>query len=264
MRRARVLASIAVAAVTFAQSIPVLAQEYGTAPPPQPTPVAAAAQPGAAGAVSLAYLQYMQYLTMLNYGFAVSAAGSSYVPPDYAQWLTNGAQATSVPTTGPGAAYFTNGAEATSLPTTAPTAPAPSASTPPAPPASAAPPPPPPPAPSASAPPPAPSAAPSAAALPLAQWIQGTPIAESAQPQVAAPSVPTAAPVAIEKPESMPVTLTSAEQPRAVVSLAGAAAPSAEHAGGTLALILAALVTGALVGILAVVRFRAGGAPPRI
>jgi hypothetical protein len=256
MRRARVLAWIAVAVVTFAHSFPVLAQEYGASPP---TP--GAAPPGAGNAASIAYLQYLQYLTLMTYGTAASATGSGSPPPDYQQWLTNGAQATSVPTTGPGAAYYTNGAEATALPSSPPAAPAPVPSTPAAPSASAAPPPPPPPAASASAPPAAPSAAPSSAALPPAQWIQATPVSDSAQAPATTPPLPTAPPVAIEKPETMAVTLTSAEQPRATVSLLGENAPAEGRAGGTLALILAALVTGALVAVMAVVRMRSRGAP---
>ena len=54
-------------------------------------------------------------------------------------------------------------------------------------------------------------------------------------------------------------TSASNEEPRAKLLLGGDGSGSGLHGGGTLALILAALVTGILVGAMAVVRFRSPG-----
>jgi hypothetical protein len=81
--------------------------------------------------------------------------------------------------------------------------------------------------------------------------------------ETAAPVAPAAAPpVAIERPEAAPVTLTSGEEPRATMSMATQDRGSASRFGGSIALVAAALITGILVGIMAVIRMKPGGAPP--
>jgi hypothetical protein len=83
--------------------------------------------------------------------------------------------------------------------------------------------------------------------------------------ETTAPVVPAAAPpVAIERPEAPPVTLTSGEEPRATVSMATQDRASASRFGGSIALVGAALITGILVGIMAVIRMKPGGAPPSL
>jgi hypothetical protein len=236
---------------------PALAQEgyaQGANPPPQA---------GAAYAASLNYVQYLQYLALMNAAAAAGSAAPAGSAPDPSQWYTNGAQMTTVPSSGPGAAYFTNGAEATACPTAVEATAAPVASAP---------------APGPSAIPsaqvlaaaPAPSVALSATAPALAHDARRAPAAPTASfPLIEATPIPegvnavlapaeNAPPVAIERPLTGLSGLAS-EEPRATLHLAGQGSGVPAGGGDSLGLVLAALVTGILVGATAVIRFRSSG-----
>ncbi len=258
-----------VAAVILATAAPAYAQEttppagYGQSQPA--APVGPAAPPGYAQ--SAAYLQYLQYMALMSYAAGASGAApapsGSAAPPAVPDWFTNGAQMTSVPSSGPGSAYFTNGAEVTAYPTAQPSAP-PVAYPPPAASVSSAQPPPPPVAPSASAEPaPAPTLTARASAGPQGgiPWIQATPVPENVNTYLAPSEV--SPPVAIKRPSTAATGPSDSEGvPRATLLIPSDREGAPFRSGGTLALILAALVTGMLVGGMAVVRFRSRGAAP--
>jgi hypothetical protein len=257
----RALAVISVAAMGVIAAGPAHAQE--SYPQGASAPGQATAPPGAGYAASLNYVQYLQYLALMNAAAAAGSAAPAGSAPDYSQWYTNGAQMTTVPSSGPGAAYYTNGAEVTAYPTAQEATPPPVASAVPAPVPSAAP--------SAQVvAAPAPSAAPSASALALARDAKRAPAAPSAGvPLIEATPVPegvnavlapaeSTPPVAIERPLLAPNGLASNEEPRATLRLAGEGSGVPER-GSNLGLVLAALVTGILVGATAVIRFRSSG-----
>jgi len=265
-RRARSLACTAALGFALVASSAAAQEPEATGATASPSTPTVSAGAAANAAQSAAYLQYMQYLTMMRYS---AAGGATPVTPQaYEQWMTNGAAATTVPTSGPGAAYYTNGAEATSYPL-APTA-APVASAPPVPPqpvasASSAP------APAAA---PAPSAAPAPAPAPPAASAEPRRAAASPSAGDGVPATPenvvrttsaveTAPPIAIETALSNADRAgANLEEPRATTLFASDRNGAPSHGVGNLGLLFATLITGMLLGGMAVVRFRARAAPP--
>jgi hypothetical protein len=147
---------LAVASSAAAQAI------YPSGPPSPAGPAITPYGPNAGYGTGLLLMQqYVAYDAMMRMPAQTPAQAASA----QAAWLTNGAETTSVPSSGPGSAWYTNGAEA--IPAPGPLgylAPSPAASPPP-PPAASASAPPPAPAPSASAPPPVTAPAPTGSAV---------------------------------------------------------------------------------------------------
>jgi hypothetical protein len=244
------------------------------APMQGPSGAGAAYQGGAALAQVAAYQQYLLYLSLAREGALGPNPG-----PNPAQYFTNGAAVTTVPSAGqPGSAYFSNGAEATRLPPPAPAAAAaPSAAAALPPPAGSALPPfwwtgsSAPPAPATAAPPPvpAPSAAPAPAEPPtqgpvmsFEEWLLSMGAQPPAEP---AEQVPEIAAAEMEAPIVEPAENAYEVRKRATYAppeKARERAATNEGSRGLASFVVGAFAVGLLLGGLAMWRagFRMG--PP--
>ncbi len=278
---------LALASIAEAQTpqVTVYIGNYGSAPPPgAPPPPSGLSGPtalptsganaallgGAAVAQAAAYQQYLLYVATMSPQAREGAAANA------AQYFTNGAALTTVPSAGPGAAYFSNGAETTRLPpaasaapaASAPTgAPAPSTALPPwwwsepAPPAASAPVPPP--AASAIAPPPPPAPAETdEPAMSFEEWLRSMgasiPEAQAAAAEVTPPPPPNA-PAESEAPVvAEPSSTANDVRPRASYALRQKTRERAAHGaiGNLGVLVGAAFAVGLLIGGLAMRRAR--------